>query len=269
MATGDIYRALHARSLKDPEGILGRAGGGDRLEQALGHRARFVQPAILSLVRGRRAQCLPQRARPPRRRRPRRPAGADLRLAGHRHQDELHLPRAARPRGGASPACSRPQGVGKGDRVIIYMPMIPEAVMAMLACARLGAVHSVVFGGFARQGAGEPHRRLQAEARADGLVRHRARPHRRTTSRCSTARSRWRRTSAAACILLQRPQGEATMVAGRDLDWVEAMEAATPHGCVPVRRPIRSTSSTPRARPASPRAWCATTAATAWRSNGR
>ena len=41
------------------------------------------------------------------------------------------------------------QGVGKGDRVIIYMPMIPEAVMAMLACARLGAVHSVVFGGFA------------------------------------------------------------------------------------------------------------------------
>src|SRR5207253_1184593 len=41
------------------------------------------------------------------------------------------------------------QGVGKGDRVIIYMPMVPEAVMAMLACARLGAVHSVVFGGFA------------------------------------------------------------------------------------------------------------------------
>jgi len=41
------------------------------------------------------------------------------------------------------------QGVGKGDRVILYMPMIPEAVMAMLACARLGAVHSVVFGGFA------------------------------------------------------------------------------------------------------------------------
>ena len=54
------------------------------------------------------------------------------------------------------------QGVGKGDRVIIYMPMIPEAVMAMLACARLGAVHSVVFGGFAANELATPHRRLHS-----------------------------------------------------------------------------------------------------------
>ena len=49
-------------------------------------------------------------------------------------------------------------GVGKGDRVIIYMPMIPEAVMAMLACARIGAIHSVVFGGFAAKRARHPNR---------------------------------------------------------------------------------------------------------------
>ena len=49
----------------------------------------------------------------------------------------------------ASPACLAGLGVGRGDRVIVYMPMVPEAIIAMLACARLGAVHSVVFGGFA------------------------------------------------------------------------------------------------------------------------
>ena len=54
-------------------------------------------------------------------------------------------------------------GVGKGDRVIIYMPMVPEAVIAMLACARIGAIHSVVFGGFAAARARHPHRRRQAE----------------------------------------------------------------------------------------------------------
>ena len=57
-------------------------------------------------------------------------------------------------------AMLRDFGVEKGDRVIIYMPMVPEAVFAMLACARIGAIHSVVFGGFAREGARHPHRRL-------------------------------------------------------------------------------------------------------------
>ena len=50
-------------------------------------------------------------------------------------------------------------GVEQGDRVVIYLPMVPEAVIAMLACARIGAVHSVVFGGFAPQRAGRPDRR--------------------------------------------------------------------------------------------------------------
>ena len=64
----------------------------------------------------------------------------------------------------------RNRGVGKGDRVTIYMPMIPEAAYAMLACARLGAVHSVVFGGFSPDSLAEPHR-----GREVGLRRHRGR----------------------------------------------------------------------------------------------
>ena len=72
----------------------------------------------------------------------------------------------------------RDLGVGKGDRVLLYMPMIPEAVIAMLACARIGAVHSVVFGGFAVARARHPHRRRQAEGDPVGKLRPRARPHR-------------------------------------------------------------------------------------------
>jgi acetyl-CoA synthetase len=56
-------------------------------------------------------------------------------------------------------------GVKKGDRVTIYMPMIPEAAYAMLACARIGAIHSIVFGGFLAGSAGRPHRRLRVDLR--------------------------------------------------------------------------------------------------------
>ena len=88
----------------------------------------------------------------------------------------------------------RDLGVGKGDRVILYMPMVPEAVVAMLACARIGAVHSVVFGGFAarelatRIDDAKPKVNLwraAASSRAASCI----------TSRCSTKRSRWRSTS--------------------------------------------------------------------------
>ena len=67
-------------------------------------------------------------------------------------------------------------GVDAGDRVVIYMPMIPEAVIAMLACARLGAVHSVVFGGFAAARARGPHRRRPAQGGRHRVLRHRAEP---------------------------------------------------------------------------------------------
>ena len=124
-------------------------------------------------------------------------------------------------------------GVGKGDRVIVYMPMIPEAVVAVLACARLGAVHSVVFGGFAAN---------ELATRIDD-----AKPKLIVSASCGIEPSRLveykplldeaidlSRHKPSHCILLQRPQVEAPMRAGRDIDWNAAMAAAQPHDCVTV-----------------------------------
>jgi propionyl-CoA synthetase len=126
----------------------------------------------------------------------------------------------------------RQRGVVKGDRVVIYLPMVPEAVVAMLACARLGAVHSVVFGGFAPRElaariddaepvvvvAGscgiEPTRIVEYKPMLDAaieLAHHKPR----------------------CCVILQREQARATMTE-RDVDWHEAMAAATPADCVTV-----------------------------------
>ena len=125
------------------------------------------------------------------------------------------------------------QGVGYGDRVIVYMPMIPEAIISMLACARIGAVHCVVFGGFASNELAvriddcepklvvsascglEPGRVVEYKPLLDqaiGLARHKP----------------------DHCIVLQRPQAKAAMVDGRDIDWTRAMKDATSVECVPV-----------------------------------
>ncbi len=124
-------------------------------------------------------------------------------------------------------------GVVKGDRVVIYMPMVPEAAIAMLACARLGAVHSVVFGGFASNELAvriddaapkvvvsascgiEPGRIVEYKPLIDKAIdlAHHKPDH---------------------TIILQRPERPAPMLAGRDLDWVEQMARATPADCVPV-----------------------------------
>jgi propionyl-CoA synthetase len=129
------------------------------------------------------------------------------------------------------------QGVEKGDRVIIYMPMVPEAVFAMLACARIGAVHSVVFGGFAARELAtrlddatpklivsascgiEPGRVVAYKPLLDGaieLARHKP----------------------SACIVLQREQQTCDLIPGRDVDYAETVEAAKASGrvvpCVPV-----------------------------------
>ena len=124
-------------------------------------------------------------------------------------------------------------GVGAGDRVIVYMPMVPEAVVAMLACARLGAVHSVVFGGFAP---------LELAARIDD-----AEPTAVVTASCGIEASRviaykplldealaLAHHRPAATVVLQRPQALAEMGAG-DIDWAEAMSRAEAHDAVPVR----------------------------------
>src|SRR5229473_4061039 len=128
-------------------------------------------------------------------------------------------------------------GVGKGDRVIIYMPMVPETMVAMLACARIGAVHSVVFGGFAAKELAtriddakpklifsascglEPGRIVQYKPLLDEAIRLSS-------------------VNPQACIILQRPQRSCELIAGRDHDWATLRHAAFVAGkaaaCVPV-----------------------------------
>ncbi len=123
-------------------------------------------------------------------------------------------------------------GVGKGDRVIIYMPMVPEAAIAMLACARLGAVHSVVFGGFAahelatRIDDAEPKVIVSASC---GLEPGRIVEYKPLLDAAIDQATH----KPVACIVLQRSECPADMT-DRDHDWVELVDAATPHACVPV-----------------------------------
>ncbi|MGC1953461.1 MAG: propionyl-CoA synthetase [Gammaproteobacteria bacterium] len=125
------------------------------------------------------------------------------------------------------------QGVGKGDRVIIYMPMVPEAVMAMLACARIGAIHSVVFGGFAanelatRIDDAKPKAMLSASCGIEGTRIIEYKPL--LDAAIDSASHK-----PEKCLILQRPQAEARLVARRDVDWLEAVAAAPPVDCVPL-----------------------------------
>jgi len=129
-------------------------------------------------------------------------------------------------------------GVVKGDRVIIYMPMIPEAVMAMLACARLGAIHSVVFGGFAanelaiRLEDAEPKVIMTASC---GIEVQKIIPYMPMVNK-AIMDSRWKPEKV---IVLQREQCPVELnntpgVEDRDLDWTLQLEKATAHDCVPV-----------------------------------
>ena len=123
-------------------------------------------------------------------------------------------------------------GVSKGDRVVIYMPMIPEAVIAMLACARIGAIHSVVFGGFAprelatRIEDSEPKVVMTSSC---GIEVNRIIPYKpildAAIQMCSF--------KPETCVIVQRPQERAEPVPGRDREWDELLEARA-HPCVPV-----------------------------------
>jgi propionyl-CoA synthetase len=128
----------------------------------------------------------------------------------------------------------RNAGVGKGDTVVIYMPMIPEAVVAMLACARIGAVHSVVFGGFAPRelavriddakpkvvvsasGAIEVSRLIEYKPMLDKAIE-------------------MAEHKPEKCIVFQRSHVKAPLSFDRDLDWNDAVSEAEPAGCVPVK----------------------------------
>lgn len=125
------------------------------------------------------------------------------------------------------------RGVTKGDRVIIYMPMVPEALVAMLACARIGAIHSVVFGGFAANELAvriddakpkaiiaascgiEPGRVVDYKPLLDGAIE--AASHK-----------------PEFCVIFQREQSPSELVEGRDVDWFAAQEGVAPADCVPV-----------------------------------
>jgi propionyl-CoA synthetase len=124
-------------------------------------------------------------------------------------------------------------GVVKGDRVVIYMPMIPETLIAMYACARIGAIHSVVFGGFAAnelairiEDAG-PEVVLSASCGIEGSRIVEYKPL--LEEALSISRHKPRR-----CVILQRPQRHCALVWDRDLDWSEAIADARPADCVPV-----------------------------------
>jgi propionyl-CoA synthetase len=127
----------------------------------------------------------------------------------------------------------RRQGIGKGDRVIIYMPMVPEAVFAMLACARIGAIHSVVFGGFAsnelakRIDDAKPKLVLSASC---GVEVNRVIPYKPLLDGAIDLAAH----KPARCVILQRPMETATLVKGRDLDWGDFVAGAAPAECVSV-----------------------------------
>ncbi len=127
----------------------------------------------------------------------------------------------------------RSLGVEKGDRVLIYMPMIPQALVAMLACARLGAVHSVVFGGFAanelatRVDDAKPRVVVSASCGIEpsGVI-----PYKPLLDRAVELATE----KPEHCIIYQRPQAQAPLLGGRDLDWERLMEGAAPVPCVTV-----------------------------------
>ena len=125
------------------------------------------------------------------------------------------------------------QGVVKGDRVILYMPMIPEAVIAMLACARIGAVHSVVFGGFAAHELAvridDCHPKIIVAASC-GLEPGKTVEYKPLLDRAIEIS----RHKPEKCIILQRPQAKAQMKSGIDLDWHAAICSASDAECVPV-----------------------------------
>jgi propionyl-CoA synthetase len=127
----------------------------------------------------------------------------------------------------------RELGVSKGDTVVIYMPMIPEALMAMLACARIGAIHSVVFGGFAprelaiRIDDAKPKIVLSASC---GIEAKKIIPYKPLLDEAIALATH----KPEKCVIYQRPQVRADLIQGQDLDWLSLEQKARPVECVPV-----------------------------------
>src|ERR1700754_4021955 len=230
------YHEVHARSLRDPEGFWGEAAAEiDWIEPAkkvfdptIGLYGRWFAGAVVNtcynaldrhVANGRADQVALIHDSPL--------AGSVTTLTYAQMLREVQT----------LAAIMQDFGVAKGDRVILYMPMVPEAVVAMLACARIGAVHSVVFGGFAAKELAtriddarpklifsascgiEPGRIVQYKPLLDEAIRLAS-------------------VKPSACIILQRPQHGCDLVKGRDHDWADLRRAALDAGksapCVPV-----------------------------------
>jgi propionyl-CoA synthetase len=224
-------RDLHARSLRDPEGYWGEAAAAiDWIAPFDRVLDRDRPPFARWFVGGRLNTCYNAIDRHVERGHGDRvafihdsPLGARIAKITYR---EL-LDRVARFAGAL-----RSLGVERGDRVVLYMPMVPETAIAMLACARLGAVHSVVFGGFAPP---------QLAARIDdarpkvlvcasvGLEPRRVVPYKRMVDEAIALAKH----PPSACVVLQRDEGRAEL-GPRDVDFHEALEAAAAVECVPV-----------------------------------
>src|ERR1700754_1901937 len=226
MATGDRYRAEHARSLKDPDGFWAeqaeKLDWSKRWDKVLdASRA----PFYAWFTGGEMNACynaLDRHADGPR--------GSQAALVYDSpvtSTKKTYTYREMRDAVAQLAGAIAAQGVKKGDRVIVYMPMIPEAAMAMLACARLGAIHSVVFGGFAAN---------ELATRIDD-----SQPKLVLTASCGIEPGRIvhykplldQAIEIAAykvpkATLLQRRQSVAERKAGRALDWVETIGAAKP-----------------------------------------
>ncbi|MCC3306722.1 propionyl-CoA synthetase [Sneathiella sp. HT1-7] len=124
-------------------------------------------------------------------------------------------------------------GITKGDRVLIYMPMVPEAAIAMLACARIGAIHSVVFGGFASKELAtriDDAKPVAIIAASCGLEPNRTIAYKPLIDDAIDMSTH----KPANCIILQRPECETELKAGRDHDWRVLEADAEPTPCVPV-----------------------------------
>src|SRR6266446_2489393 len=231
------YRQVHARSLADPEGFWGEAAREiDWIEPAkkifdpgMGLYGRWFAGAVVNTcynaldrhVAGGRAEQVALIHDSPL-------AGRVSKFTYAQLLDEVKT----------LAAIMQDFGVAKGDRVILYMPMVPEAVVAMLACARIGAVHSVVFGGFAAKELAtriddakpklifsascglEPGRLVQYKPLLDEAIKLSS-------------------VKPEACIILQRQQQSCELTAGRDHDWAElrakAISAKKSADCVPVK----------------------------------
>ncbi|MBP2311973.1 propionyl-CoA synthetase [Azospirillum soli] len=231
-SSADLYNQIHARSLSDPEGFWGEAAEEitwikrwDKvLDDSNAPFYRWFKGGVLNTCynavdrhveagRGDQAAIIYDS-----------PVTGTVQTITYRE----FLDQVARFAG-----VLRAQGVEKGDRVILYMPMIPQSLVAMLACARLGAVHSVVFGGFAPHELAtrindskpkvivsascgiEPNRVVKYKPMLDAAIEQ--------------AEHKPERV-----VVFQRPQETATLIEGRDVDWAEAIAKAEPTECVPV-----------------------------------